>query len=203
MNILKNLITAHKGEGETVFSGADAFKLYDTYGFPIDLTIEMVAEQGLSVDQDGFRSLMEEQKIRLPVKPGGSGRPGLDGIEFARTCLRRSLWAIPTRSTDGKVLAIVSGDELRDEVAAGAEASWCCGQDHHVRRDGGQVADHGVISNDGCTFEVRDVQKKRRKYMHYGVVKSGVLKVGDGLHLYQRDPPQGGDARPLRNPSAG
>ncbi len=184
MNILNNLITAHKEKGETVFSGADAFKLYDTYGFPIDLTIEMVAEQGLSVDQDGFRSLMEEQKIRARKAREALGDLGWTGIEFGKDMPETEFVGYTNAVTDGKVLAIVSGDELRDEVAAGAEAIVVLDKTTMYAEMGGQVADHGVISNDGCTFEVRDVQKnKGGKYMHYGVVKSGVLKVGDGVTI--------------------
>ena len=70
MKIYDEMLAAHKEIGTNVFSGEDAFKLYDTYGFPIDLTVEMVAEEGMDVDQEGFRRLMQEQKERAakPVK---------------------------------------------------------------------------------------------------------------------------------------
>ena len=182
MNILNNLIAAHKEKGETVFSGADAFKLYDTYGFPIDLTMEMVAEQGLSVDEDGFKALMEEQKVRARKAREALGDLGWTGIEFGKDMPETRFVGYTNSVTDGKVLAIVVDEELRDEVAAGAEAIVVLDQTTMYAEMGGQVADHGTISHDGCTFEVRDVQKnKGGKYMHYGVVKSGVLKVGDGV----------------------
>ncbi len=182
MNILNNLIAAHKEKGETVFSGADAFKLYDTYGFPIDLTMEMVAEEGLAVDEDGFKALMEEQKVRARKAREALGDLGWTGIEFGKDMPETQFVGYTNSVTDGKVLAIVADDELRSEVAAGAEAIVVLDQTTMYAEMGGQVADHGTISNDGCTFEVRDVQKnKGGKYMHYGVVKSGVLKVGDGV----------------------
>ena len=184
LKIFNEMLAGHQEKGETDFSGADAFKLYDTYGFPIDLTIEMVAEQGLSVDQDGFRSLMEEQKIRARKAREALGDLGWTGIEFGKDMPETEFVGYTNAVTDGKVLAIVSGDELRDEVAAGAEAIVVLDKTTMYAEMGGQVADHGVISNDGCTFEVRDVQKnKGGKYMHYGVVKSGVLKVGDGVTI--------------------
>ena len=182
MNILHSLINAHKEKGETVFSGADAFKLYDTYGFPIDLTIEMVAEEGLTVDQDGFKALMEEQKIRARKAREALGDLGWTGIEFGKDMPETEFVGYTNTATDGKVLAIVADDELRDEVAAGAEAIVVLDKTTLYAEMGGQVADHGVISNGNCAFEVRDVQKnKGGKYMHYGVVKSGVLKVGDNI----------------------
>ena len=182
MNILNNLIAAHKEKGETVFSGADAFKLYDTYGFPIDLTMEMVAEEGLAVDEDGFKALMEEQKVRARKAREALGDLGWTGIEFGKDMPETQFVGYTNSVTDGKVLALVADDELRSEVAAGAEAIVVLDQTTMYAEMGGQVADHGTISNDGCTFEVRDVQKnKGGKYMHYGVVKSGVLKVGDGV----------------------
>ena len=182
MNILQSLIAAHKEKGETVFSGADAFKLYDTYGFPIDLTIEMVAEEGLTVDEDGFKALMEEQKVRARKAREALGDLGWTGIEFGKDMPETEFVGYTNSVTDGKVLAIVAEDELRSEVAAGAEAIVVLDQTTMYAEMGGQVADHGTISNGDCTFEVRDVQKnKGGKYMHYGVVKSGVLKVGDGV----------------------
>ncbi len=77
MKIYDEMLAAHKAQGETVFSGADAFKLYDTYGFPIDLTVEMAEEAGMSVDQEGFDSSDGRAERPRPEGPGGPGRPGL------------------------------------------------------------------------------------------------------------------------------
>ena len=91
MSIFADMLSSHKEKGEKVFSGADAFKLYDTYGFPIDLTIEMVAEQGMSVDEKGFKALMQEQKERpaRPVRPWATWAG--PAWSSARTCPRPSL----------------------------------------------------------------------------------------------------------------
>ena len=84
LKIFNDMLAGHKAKGETVFSGADAFKLYDTYGFPIDLTMEMVAEQGMTVDEEGFQQLMEEQKERARKAREALGDLGWAGVEFGK-----------------------------------------------------------------------------------------------------------------------
>ena len=84
MRIFSDLLAGHKEKGEGVFSGADAFKLYDTYGFPIDLTMEMVAEQGMAVDEKGFQKLMQEQKERARKAREALGDLGWAGVEFGK-----------------------------------------------------------------------------------------------------------------------
>ncbi len=78
LKIFRDMLEGHKARGEKIFSGADAFKLYDTYGFPIDLTLEMVEDEGMDLDRAGFdRPWMEQQQTPGPEGPGGPGRPGL------------------------------------------------------------------------------------------------------------------------------
>ena len=179
--ILEELVNAHLEKGETVFSGADAFRLYDTYGFPIDLTIEMVAERGLEVDQAGFQSEMQQQRERAREARKALGDLGWAGIEFGKDMPATQFAGYENAVTDAKVLAIVSEEELREEVAAGAEAILVLDQTTFYAEMGGQVADHGVIERDGeWSFRVTDVQKnKGGKYLHSGVVESGIIKVGD------------------------
>ena len=180
MKIFSDLLAGHKAKGETVFSGADAFKLYDTYGFPIDLTIEMVAEQGMTVDQTGFRKLMQEQKERARKAREALGDLGWAGIEFGKDMPETRFVGYEHTQAQAEVLAIVAEEELRDEVAAGAEAILVLDQTPFYAEMGGQVADHGAITCGGAVFEVCDVQKnKGGKYMHYGRMASGELKVGD------------------------
>jgi len=182
MRIFSDMLAEHKAKGETTFSGADAFKLYDTYGFPIDLTIEMAKDEGLNVDEDAFRTLMQEQKERAREARKALGDLGWAGVEFGKEVPATQFVGYENTVTDGKVLAIVAEGELRDEVAAGADAILVLDQTTFYAEMGGQVADHGTISRDGAwEFTVTDVQKnKGGKYMHYGVVTSGVVKLGDG-----------------------
>ncbi len=180
MRIYEEMLASHKEKGETVFSGADAFKLYDTYGFPIDLTIEMAKEEGMEVDQDAFRKLMQEQKERAREARKALGDLGWAGMDFGQEMPATEFVGYENTVTDGKVLAIVADDELRDEIAEGVEAVVVLDCTTMYAEMGGQVADHGTIEGPDGIFEVRDVQKnKGGKYMHYGVVKSGMLKLGD------------------------
>jgi len=181
MRIFSDMLSEHKAKGETTFSGADAFKLYDTFGFPIDLTIEMAKDEGLSVDEDAFRALMQEQKERAREARKALGDLGWAGVEFGKDIPATQFVGYENTVTDGKVLAIVADGELRDEIAAGAEGVVVLDKTTFYAEMGGQVADHGTISRDGAwEFAVTDVQKnKGGKYMHYGVVKSGVVKLGD------------------------
>ena len=179
MKIYNELLSAHKEKGETVFSGADAFKLYDTYGFPIDLTAEMVEEAGMQVDRAGFDQLMEEQRVRARKAREALGDLGWAGIEFGSDMPATEFVGYDRTEAQGKILAIVADEELRDEVSAGAEAILVLDQTPFYAEMGGQVADHGVITAGEARFEVSNVQKnKGGKFMHYGKVVSGQFQVG-------------------------
>ena len=162
MRIFADLLAAHKAKGETRFSGADAFKLYDTYGFPVDLTAEMVEDEGMTLDREALGDL------------------GWAGIEFGSDMPATEFLGYDHTEAQGKVLAIVAEEELRDAVAAGAEATLVLDQTSFYAEMGGQVADTGVITAGGATFEVTNVQKnKGGKFLHIGKVVSGQFQVGD------------------------
>ena len=180
MKIFGDLLSEHKAKGESVFSGADAFKLYDTYGFPIDLTIEMCEDEGMSVDEDSFKALMEEQRVRARKAREALGDLGWAGIEFGKSIPDTKFVGYDQKETEATVLALVSEDELQQELGAGAEGIIVLDQTVLYAEMGGQVADHGRIVCGDSVFEVNNVQKnKGGKYMHYGVVKSGEFAVGD------------------------
>ena len=180
MKIFAELLAAHKEKGETVFSGADAFKLYDTYGFPVDLTIEMCADEGMGVDEEGFRQLMEEQRVRARKAREALGDLGWAGIEFGKDIPETVFEGYDRKTVEAKVLAIVADGELREEIPAGTEAIVVLDRTVLYAEMGGQVGDHGKLSADGVLFTVNDVQKnKGGKYMHYGKLEQGDLKLGD------------------------
>ncbi|WP_294517001.1 alanine--tRNA ligase [uncultured Pseudoflavonifractor sp.] len=181
MKIFNDLLSGHKAKGETVFSGADAFKLYDTYGFPIDLTIEMVQEQGMTVDQEGFKALMEEQKVRARKAREALGDLGWAGVEFGKDVPETQFVGYDhTAIDDAKVVALVVENEQAEEVMPGVEAIVVLDKTPFYAEMGGQVADHGVITAGSAVFTVTDVQKnKGGKYMHYGKLSGGVIKLGD------------------------
>ncbi len=180
MKIFSDMLSEHKAKGESTFSGADAFKLYDTYGFPIDLTLEMCADEGMSVDEEGFKQLMQEQRIRAREARAALGDLGWAGVSFGKEIPETVFEGYDKQQIQAKVLAIVADGELRDEIPAGTEAIVVLDRTTLYAEMGGQVADHGSIAAEGLLFEVQDVQKnKGGKFMHSGVLKQGVLKLGD------------------------
>ena len=183
MKIFSDLLAEHKQKLEKIFSGADAFRLYDTFGFPIDLTMEMAADEGLSVDEGAFQKLMKEQKERAREARKALGDLGWAGVEFGKDVPATEFVGYDHSECNAKIVAIVADEELRDEVAAGAEAVVVLDQSPFYAEMGGQVADHGTITADGVVFTVADVQKnKGGKFMHYGRLAQGVLHVGDTVH---------------------
>ena len=183
MKIFSDLLAEHKQKPEKIFSGADAFRLYDTFGFPIDLTMEMAADEGLSVDENAFQKLMKEQKERAREARKALGDLGWAGVEFGKDVPATEFVGYDHSECDARIVAIVADEELRDEVAAGAEAVVVLDHSPFYAEMGGQVADHGTITADGVVFTVADVQKnKGGKFMHYGRLAQGVLHVGDTVH---------------------
>mgnify|MGYP001234684190 CR=1 FL=1 len=180
--ILAGLIDAMKLSGAKTLDGAACFKLYDTYGFPIDLTLEILAEQGLSVDREGFDALMEEQKKRARAATSALGDFGWAAIDLGLPKDEETLFTGYDSMTeaDAKVLAIVSEGELCSSVREGSQAVIILDKTPFYAEMGGQSADHGSICSSGALFEVTDVRKsKDGKYMHTGVVKKGAFAVDD------------------------
>ena len=180
MRIFGELLAEHQAKGETVFSGADAFKLYDTFGFPVDLTAEMAADEGLTVDEDAFRQLMQEQKERAREARKALGDLGWAGVEFGKEVPSTEFVGYDHDTCEATVVALVCEDELCGQIEAGSDGIVVLDKTPFYAEMGGQVADHGIISAKGFTFTVTDVQKnKGGKFMHYGHVAEGVVQVGD------------------------
>ena len=181
IRIYNEMLAGHKERGETVFSGADAFKLYDTFGFPIDLTAEMAAEAGMTVDEDAFKALMTEQKERAREARKALGDLGWAGVEFGKDMPATEFMGYDHDTVEGaKVLAIVVEGEQAEEIVSGMDAMVVLDKTPFYAEMGGQVADHGVLTAEGVVFTVSDVQKnKGGKFMHYGKLAGGSLSVGD------------------------
>ena len=181
MKIFADLLAEHKAKGETQFSGKDAFKLYDTYGFPVDLTEEMVQDEGMSLDRVAFDEEMEAQRVRARKAREALGDLGWSGVEFGKEIPSTVFDGYDkTEITGAKVVAIVAEDQLVDEIVSSMEAIVVLDTTPFYAEMGGQVADHGTITAEGMTYNVTDVQKnKGGKFMHYGKLTQGSLKVGD------------------------
>lgn len=180
MHIYEELLAEHKERGEKVFSGADAFKLYDTFGFPVDLTSEMAADEGMSVDRAGFDRLMEEQRTRARKAREALGDLAWAGIDLGLDATPTAFTGYDRTADAGRVLAIVSDGELRDEIVQGVEGTLVLDQTPFYAEMGGQTADHGVITLSDAVFNVTNVQRdKAGKFLHTGVMDHGTIKVGD------------------------
>ena len=182
LSIFAGMLTQHRENNETMFSGTDAFKLYDTYGFPLDLTKEMAAEAGLGVDEEAFQRLMKEQRERARAARA-SDETAWAGLDLGLDNTPTAFTGYDHLHDDGRILAIVAEDELRESVGAGVEASIVLDKTPFYAEMGGQSADNGLLILKDAVFEVRDVQKnKAGKVLHTGVMVSGNLSVGDTVN---------------------
>ena len=178
MHIFSDLLAEHQAKGERVFSGADAFKLYDTYGFPIDLTREMVQEQDMTVDEDAFQDLMEQQRVRARKAREALGDLAWAGVDLGLDPTPTQFTGYDHTADQGTILAIVCEGEVCSEIDEGKQGVLVLDCTPFYAEMGGQVADHGVIETDGALFQVTDVQKdKAGKFLHHGVMHSGHLQV--------------------------
>ena len=180
MSIFAQKLAEHKQKGETQFSGADAFLLADTYGFPIDLTIEMVADEDMTLDMDEFNRLREEQKVRAREARKALGDLAWAGIDLGLDNTPTTFVGYTENNCSAKVLAVCVGDEVSGTIAGGEEGIIVLDKTPFYAEMGGQIADTGVILVGHSRFQVTDVQKdKGGKYLHHGKMISGSIKVDD------------------------
>ena len=178
--IFNTKMDEHKAEGKTVFSGADAFLLADTYGFPIDLTLEMVEDEGMTIDMDTYTKLREEQRVRAREDRKKFGDLGWAGIDLGLDNTPTSFVGYDMFNCDSKVLAVCVGEEVTGSIAGGESGILVLDRTPFYAEMGGQVADHGVIMVGDSRFTVTNVQKdKAGKYLHYGKLNNGAIKVED------------------------
>ena len=180
MSIFVAKLAEHKAKGETQFSGADAFLLADTYGFPIDLTIEMVADEDMTLDMDEFYRLREEQKVRAREARKALGDLAWAGIDLGLDNTPTTFVGYTENNCSAKVLAVCVGEEVSGTIAGGEEGIIVLDKTPFYAEMGGQVADQGVILVGNSRFQVTNVQKdKGGKYLHYGKMVTGSIKVDD------------------------
>ena len=182
LTILSGMIEKTKGEGKDILAGEDVFKLYDTFGFPIDLTREIAAEQGLGIDEESFKGFMKEQKERAR-----SARANISGwseasknllSEFAKT----EFMGYTETVCEAKVIGIIADDMPVDEVTEG-DFSLITDKTVFYGEGGGQVGDMGVIYAGENAITVSDTQKTDGVYVHMCAMTSGDVKVGDTVKL--------------------
>ena len=184
LSILHDMIEKAKNAGSKELPAADAFKLHDTYGFPIDLTIEILEEQGMSTDRDGFDALIQEQKERSREDRKRMGDVGWASEDLGLDkSLKTEFCGYTQLEAEGNVLALVSEGESTDAVRADSKVTVVLDKTPFYAEMGGQVPDYGTMSHGDCEIEITNVQKNGdgRIYLHSGVVKSGVVSRGDTL----------------------
>ena len=182
LGILSGIIDTAVAEGKTVISGEDAFKLYDTFGFPVDLTREIAEEKGLTIDDDAFTTLMKEQKDRARAARGN-----ISGWSDSSKSLLQNLSATEflgyTQYTClGKVLSIFVDNEAAESVSEG-ECTVITDKTVFYGEGGGQVGDTGVITLGDTVLTVLDTKKTDGIYLHECRVENGQINLGDEVEL--------------------
>src|SRR3954469_3824824 len=169
-----------------MFDGDTAFTLYDTYGFPLDLTQDALKSRGISVDQASFTDAMDRQRAKARASWSGSGDTASENIWFP---LREKLGATEflgydTEIAEGVVTALVKDGKDADSLATGESGAIVLNQTPFYAESGGQVGDTGLMTGEGVKFRVSDTQKKVGDlFVHLGTVEQGTLKVGTALQL--------------------
>ena len=173
--------TARLGSGQTL-PGEVAFRLYDTYGFPLDLTQDALRAEGRPVDVAGFEAAMAEQKRRARAAWAGSGEAATDAVWFdiKERVGASEFLGYTTETAEGEILAIVQGGRPVDSAPVGAEVAVVLNQTPFYGESGGQVGDTGLISaGEACRIVVRDTQRKLGDLIvHLGTVAHGEARVG-------------------------
>lgn len=168
----------------TVFSGEDAFKLNDTFGFPLDLTKDVLEERGMTVDEEKFNELLANQKATARAARKDAGADAWKNTSVKIDAEKTVFTGYTDFTAEAKVLALVNADgELVDMLGAGEKGSVVLDKTPFYATSGGQVADTGVITADGVEFDVEDTSKNADGiYIHSGTVKEGVVSVGNTVN---------------------
>ena len=180
IGMLNGLIENLKAEGKTVLDGSEAFKLYDTYGFPPDLTEEILADEGMSYDKDGYTAAMENQRRTAREARLALGELAWTGIDLGLEPGATTFTGYDELDGEAKVLAMVEDGEVCSVLGTGKEGVVVLDSTPFYAEMGGQTADTGVIVTDEAVFRVTNVQKnKGGKYLHHGIMEQGELHVDD------------------------
>ena len=188
MNILNNMIDGLEKAHEHLLKGLDVFKLNDTFGFPLDLTKEIAAEQGIEIDEEGFHAEMTKQKERARAERLKKNISGWSEDLFGALDAEPTVFTgYETLNDTGVVVALSDEETLTDAIATDEEAKdgvlVVLDKTPFYAEMGGQAADHGVLNSADCSLRVLDVKKTPKGYyVHTCVLESGIVKVGDHLN---------------------
>ena len=186
LSILNDMMAEMEAEKKTVLSGENTFKLYDTYGFPIDLTIEILEEKGFTVDEEGFKKAMEVQRQKARDAREETNYMGADVTIYQSidAAIESKFVGYHDLTHDSKVTVLTTADALVDELKEGMEGTILVEETPFYATMGGQVADTGVIRTANAEFVVEDTIKLQgTKIGHVGKMTKGSIKVGDTVTL--------------------
>ena len=180
--LLEEVIAKLKQEGKTVISGEDAFKLYDTYGFPQELTQEIAAEQGFTVDADGFGEEMKKQIERAKVAHETIDLTVQGALDKLAENIEVTEFVGYTEPTATSIVeAILVEGISQEEAEAGTDVQIVLNKTPFYAESGGQIGDRGYISGDGILVRIEDVKKESDFFVHFGRIKRGTIRVGDSV----------------------
>ena len=186
LSILNDMMSEMETEKKTVLSGENTFKLYDTYGFPIDLTIEILEEKGFTVDEEGFKKAMEVQRQKARDAREETNYMGADVTIYQSidAAIESKFVGYHDLTHDSKVTVLTTADALVDELKEGMEGTILVEETPFYATMGGQVADTGVIRTANAEFVVEDTIKLQgTKIGHVGKMTKGSIKVGETVTL--------------------
>lgn len=180
MDRLEEIVKSVKRSGEKTISGNEAFVLYDTFGFPLEMTSEMAIEQGLNVDIEGFNSEMAKQRERGKQSWKGNDI-GLDSVfdEIISTCGNTEFLGYESESAEGRILALYKETSKSDSINAGDRGLIVLDRTPFYGESGGQAGDKGIIICGDALFTVEDTKKHNKTIIHIGTVTSGNFRKGD------------------------
>ncbi len=186
LNILNEMQKKIEEAGKKELSGDDAFKLYDTYGFPLDLTMEILGEKGYTIDEDGFKAAMEMQKKKAHDAHKTTNYMGAEETVYQQldTSLTTEFTGYDNLTRESGITALTTGTEVVQALTDGEAGTIITGQTPFYATMGGQQADTGIITADGSEFQVTDViNLQGGKTGHVGKVVKGMFKIGDTVTL--------------------
>lgn len=176
--ILSSMIKKEKGRGHEMISGEDVFRLYDTFGFPVELTEEYAEEEGMKVDHEGFEKEMELQRERARAARQDVDSMQVQGGVLGEIKTESSFIGYEQQQAEAKVLVLIKNGQLADEVSAGEEVQIILDSTPFYAESGGQIADKGTLVASGIKVVIKDVQKAPNgQNLHHAIVEEGTLKT--------------------------
>ncbi|GLY10053.1 alanine--tRNA ligase [Pseudobacillus badius] len=179
LTILSAVIQSAKNNGSNTIAGADVFRLYDTYGFPVELTEEYAEEEGMEIDHEGFEQEMENQRERARAARQDVGSMQVQGGVLGEIKVKSEFTGYDELTAEATVEVIIANGEIVDSAQAGEAVQFILSRTPFYAESGGQTADKGVIEAEGVRAAVQDVQKAPNgQNIQHAIIESGVLTTG-------------------------